>query len=53
MNSKSKQILATILRILCIPFMLIGIAVWGAAMFAKIGIETLARRKERGFTEAQ
>ncbi len=33
--------------------MLIGIAVWGAAMFAKIGIETLVRRKERGFTEAQ
>lgn len=53
MNSKSKQILATILRILCIPFMLIGIAVWGAAMFAKIGIETLARRNKRGFTAAR
>ncbi len=46
MNSKFKKTMCAVLRIVCIPFMLIGIAVWGAVMFAKVGIETLAKRGE-------
>lgn len=53
MKSKAAQTFTAILRIICIPFMLIGIAVWGTAMFAKIGIETLIRRNKRGFTAAR
>lgn len=46
MNSKFKKTMCAVLRIFCIPFMLIGIAVWGAVMFAKVGIETLAKHGE-------
>lgn len=45
MNSKLKKTLISVLRMICIPFMLIGIAIWSAAMFAKIGIEVLGKRK--------
>ncbi len=45
MNSKFKKTLTFILRIFCIPFMLIGIAIWSALTFAKIGIEVLGKRK--------
>lgn len=42
---KMKNALKFALRIVCIPFMLIGIAVWGTLTFAKIGIEVLGKRR--------
>ncbi len=46
MNSKFKKTSCAVLRIVCIPFMLIGITVWGAVMFAKVGMETLAKQRK-------
>lgn len=43
MKDALKKIGRTALTFACIPFMVMGIAVWGAVMFAKIGIETLIK----------
>lgn len=45
MKSELKKALISVLRIICIPFMLIGIALWGVLTFARIGIEALGKRK--------
>lgn len=44
MKTAVKKAFEKALTIVIIPFMIMGIAVWGAVMFAKIGIETLIKR---------
>lgn len=43
MKAALKRAGRTALTVIGVPFMIMGIAVWGVVMFAKIGIETLIK----------